>query len=112
MLNFILLIALIILMLPVSFLLVQVLAAILLVKPAPSGRSPVIRPTIAVLMPAHNESLVISQTDYNEDLLLKQSELRLHKIFILHESLIASKITSVHDLFMAAVINKLLLHLS
>ena len=57
-------------------------------------------------------SLVISQTDYNEDLLLKQSELRLHKIFILHESLIASKITSVHDLFMAAVINKLLLHLS
>ena len=62
MLNFILLIALIILILPVSFLLAQVLAAILLVKPASTNQLPVIKPTIAVLMPAHNESLVIAQT--------------------------------------------------
>jgi mRNA interferase MazF len=57
-------------------------------------------------------SLVISQTDYKEHLLLRQSELRLLKKFIHHESLMASKITSVNELFMAAVINKLLLHLS
>ena len=57
-------------------------------------------------------SLVISQTDFKEHPLLKQSELRLHKIFILHESLIASKMSSVNDLFMAAMIDKVLLHLS
>ena len=60
--HFILLIAMIILILPVSFLLIQILAAILVTKSASTIRSPVIRPTIAVLMPAHNESLVIAQT--------------------------------------------------
>ena len=62
MLYFILLIAVLMLILPVSFLLAQVLAAILLVKQASTNQLPVIKPTIAVLMPAHNESLVIAQT--------------------------------------------------
>ena len=60
--NFILLLTVLMLMMPVSFLLLQILAAILLVKSAPVSQSPVFRPTIAVLMPAHNEALVIAQT--------------------------------------------------
>ena len=62
MINLILLIAVVTLMLPVSFLLVQVLAAIFAAKSASKNQSSVIRPTLAVLMPAHNESLVIAQT--------------------------------------------------
>ena len=53
-------------------------------------------------------SLVIQQQDFKEAPLLKQSELRLHKIFILHESLIESKITSVNDGLMKTMINTLL----
>lgn len=50
----------IILMLPVLVLLLQVLAAILLPK---SAFKPIVeRPSVAVLMPAHNESLVIAKT--------------------------------------------------
>ena len=59
--NFILLIAVVILMLPVLFLLLQILAAIL-VRSSSSHWQLATRPTIAVLMPAHNESLVIAQT--------------------------------------------------
>lgn len=57
-------------------------------------------------------SQIILHKDYNEDPLLKQSELRLHKIFILHSSLISNKITTVSDEFMKIVINKLLSLLS
>ncbi len=53
-------------------------------------------------------SLSIQKQDYKEAPLLKQSELRLHKIFILHETLLESKITSVNENFMKAVINKVL----
>ena len=57
-------------------------------------------------------SLLISPNHYKQAPLLKQSELRLHKIFVLNESLIASKITSATDIFMKEVINKLVLLLS
>ena len=57
-------------------------------------------------------SLIISKKDYQEEPLYKQSELRLHKIFILNESLMTNKITSVNDVFMKVVINRLLLLLS
>lgn len=53
-------------------------------------------------------SLVINEADYSEVQLLKQSELRLHKIFILHETLIEEKITSVSSHFMNIVIETLL----
>jgi mRNA interferase MazF len=57
-------------------------------------------------------SQIILQQDYKEDPLLKQSELRLHKIFIIHHSLIANKITSVNQLFLNNIITKLLSLLS
>ena len=57
-------------------------------------------------------SQIIFDKDYKEDPLLKQSELRLHKIFILHKSLIANKITSVNSVFMKVVIDKLISLLS
>jgi len=57
-------------------------------------------------------SQIILQKDYTEDPLLKQSELRLHKIFILHKNLIAHKITSVNSAFIKIVIDKLLSLLS
>jgi cellulose synthase/poly-beta-1,6-N-acetylglucosamine synthase-like glycosyltransferase len=52
------------LLLPVLFFLLQILAAVFLVKPSqqPSSDQPITRPRIAVLMPAHNESLVITET--------------------------------------------------
>lgn len=53
-------------------------------------------------------SQILMNSDYNENPLLKQSELRLHKIFILHDSLIANKITSVNSKFIKVVIEKLL----
>ena len=61
MINFILFIALVVLTIPVSFLLLQILAAILLAKSVSVSSPSVTRPTIAVLMPAHNEALVIAQ---------------------------------------------------
>ena len=54
--------AAIILVLPVLVFLLQVLAAIFLAKPSTMKLEADSRPTIAVLMPAHNESLVIAQT--------------------------------------------------
>lgn len=60
--NLILLMVAVALMLPVLFLLLQVLAAILLVKPPLVTLQNTTRPSVAVLMPAHNESLVIAQT--------------------------------------------------
>ena len=53
-------------------------------------------------------SLPIKESDFTELPLLKTGELRLHKIFILNESLIAGTITKVSNNFMKAVINKLL----
>lgn len=53
-------------------------------------------------------SLLINETDYNETQLLKQSEFRLHKIFILHKTLIEEKITSVTPHFMNNVVENLL----
>ena len=61
-LNFIIVLAVIILILPVMVFLLQVLAAIFLKKPSAIRLQADTRPIIAVLMPAHNESLVISQT--------------------------------------------------
>ena len=61
-LNFIIVLAAIILMLPVLVFVLQVLAAIFLAKPSTMKLEADSRPTIAVLMPAHNESLVIAQT--------------------------------------------------
>jgi len=52
-------------------------------------------------------SLIINEIDYTESPLLKQSELRLHKIFIINESLIAGSITNVSSGFMKEVIGKL-----
>ena len=57
-------------------------------------------------------SLSIAENDFKENALLKQSELRLHKIFILHERLIANKITCVTTYFMDMVIEKLVVLLS
>ncbi len=53
-------------------------------------------------------SLVIENSHYREASLIKQSELRLHKIFIINENLIESKITSVQSGFMEIVIKKLI----
>ena len=53
-------------------------------------------------------SLAIKENDFTGTPLLKQSELRLHKVFILHESLIAGGITNVSSVFMKTVINELL----
>ena len=61
-LNFIIVLAAIILILPVMVFLLQVLAAIFLKKPSAMRLQADNRPIIAVLMPAHNESLVIAQT--------------------------------------------------
>jgi len=60
--NIVILIAVITLMLPVMIIMVQVLAAIFLAKPTSVSCQTESRPTIAVLMPAHNESLVLAQT--------------------------------------------------
>ena len=49
-------------MLPVLVFLLQVLAAIFLAKPSTLNLQADSRPIISVLMPAHNESLVIAQT--------------------------------------------------
>lgn len=49
------------LLLPVLFFLVQILAAILGAK-APQSTPSTIRPAVVVLMPAHNEALVITET--------------------------------------------------
>jgi mRNA interferase MazF len=53
-------------------------------------------------------SLLIKESDFSGGPLLKQSELRLHKVFILHESLIAGGITNVSTAFMETVIKQLL----
>lgn len=53
-------------------------------------------------------SLVLENSNYREASLIKQSELRLHKIFIINENLIESKITSVQSGFMEIVIKKLI----
>ena len=57
-------------------------------------------------------SQIVLREDYKEDPLLKQSELRLHKIFILHHDLIANKITSVNSEFLKKVKERLLSLLS
>ena len=49
------------LMLPVLVFLLQVLAAIFLAKPSASIQLNGVKPKLAILMPAHNESLVIAQ---------------------------------------------------
>lgn len=52
-------------------------------------------------------SLLINEADYSGSELLKSSELRLHKIFILNELLITGGITIVTPDFMKTVISKL-----
>ena len=53
-------------------------------------------------------SLSINNSDYSGTPLLKESELRLHKIFILNETLIAGGITNVSSSFMKKVIGEVL----
>ena len=53
-------------------------------------------------------SLKIKKTDYSGSPLLKSSELRLHKIFIVNEMLIASGITIVSPVFMKTVSGELM----
>jgi len=53
-------------------------------------------------------SLLINRTDFTGSPLLKQSELRLHKIFICNEILIAGSITNISSSFMKSVINSLI----
>ena len=53
-------------------------------------------------------SLEIKETDYSGSPLLKSSELRLHKIFIVNEMLIASGITIVSPVFMKTVSGELM----
>ena len=60
--GFIVVLAAIVLMLPVLVFLLQVLAAIVLAKPLAMMQQIDNKLKIAVLMPAHNESLVIAQT--------------------------------------------------
>ena len=55
-----------------------------------------------------NLSYTIKETDYTGSPLLKQSELRLHKVFIINESLIAGGITNVSADFMKSVISRLI----
>lgn len=55
-----------------------------------------------------NLSLPIKDFDYAGIPLLKSGELRLHKIFILNETLIQGSITSVSTKFMGIVIEKLI----
>jgi cellulose synthase/poly-beta-1,6-N-acetylglucosamine synthase-like glycosyltransferase len=76
-LGFIVVLVAIVLTLPVLVFLLQVLAAIFLAKPSASIKLNGIKPQIAILIPAHNESLVIAQTIQsimsqlgNQDLLL------------------------------------------
>jgi mRNA interferase MazF len=56
----------------------------------------------------NNLSCSIMATDYSGSPLLKQSELRLHKVFILNESLIAGGLTNVSGAFMKSVIASLI----
>ncbi|MCY7311214.1 MAG: type II toxin-antitoxin system PemK/MazF family toxin [Chitinophagaceae bacterium] len=51
-------------------------------------------------------SQLIKDADYIGSPLLKQSELRLHKVFILNDTLIAGGITNISPDFMKAVINR------
>ena len=60
--HYILLILVIVFMLPVTVLLTQVLSAIFFEKKMPTFVPNIIRPSIAILVPAHNESLVIAET--------------------------------------------------
>ena len=60
--NYLLALVAIILMLPVAVLLLQVFAAIFLPKSTFALQPNVIQPKVAVLIPAHNESLVLAKT--------------------------------------------------
>ena len=60
---------------------------------------------IQINLRLRNDSLsyVINENDYSGSPLLKQSELRLHKIFILNEPLITGGNTNVSENFMKSV---------
>ena len=60
--HYTLLVSATILMLPVAVLLTQVLTAIFYSKKMPTFATSISRPSIAILIPAHNESLVIAKT--------------------------------------------------
>ena len=60
--NFFLTSLAIVLILPVLFLLLQTLAAVFFAKSSTTTDKAERRPQLTVLMPAHNESLVITQT--------------------------------------------------
>jgi mRNA interferase MazF len=52
-------------------------------------------------------SCSILNNSFKERPLLKQSELRLHKIFILQENLVSGKVSSLNEIFMNEVLLKL-----
>ena len=53
-------------------------------------------------------SLPVKQTDFvNNNELPLQSCIRLHKVFLLNESLVISKYTAVNNHFLDSVINKI-----
>ena len=60
--NYLLALMAIILMLPVAVLLLQVLSAIFLPKSKHTLQLNSTRPSVSILIPAHNESLVIAKT--------------------------------------------------
>lgn len=51
-------------------------------------------------------SLILDETAYSGSPLLKQSELRLHKVFILNEMMISGGITNLNAAFMLKVIDR------
>ncbi|MBL7730836.1 MAG: type II toxin-antitoxin system PemK/MazF family toxin [Chitinophagaceae bacterium] len=53
-------------------------------------------------------SLTIKETDYSLQPLLKQSELRLHKISVLNEDLIGGDITKVTPDFMSVITREIM----
>jgi mRNA interferase MazF len=53
-------------------------------------------------------SLDLTSIDYKEEPLLKHSQLRLHKIFILNHTLTAGKITSVEETFLSKAVQQII----
>lgn len=53
-------------------------------------------------------SLLLSEKDFSDSPLLRQSELRIHKIFILNESMIAGGITKLRADVMKRITNEVI----
>ncbi len=55
-----------------------------------------------------NFSFLIKAEDYSSTPLLRTSELRLHKIFVLNESLIEGGISNLTEIFMKQIVSRLI----